>query len=149
MKIIKAEDKISSEQKKSILAAIHAAEAETTGEIRVHLSYDGKEQELLKAAEAQFQNLKMHETKDRNGILLYINPTRHQFSVFGDSGIHAKVGQEFWNSLADRIRSDIREKDIAHGIVKAVHHMGQALREHFPHQDGQKNELSDDISESE
>jgi uncharacterized membrane protein len=140
--------KLSNLQKQHILDSIIQAEKETTGELRIHLSYAKEEGDLLKAAQNHFEKLKMHETHERNGMLLYLNPKLKKLSVFGDVGIHQKVGQDFWDQLIGDVRSAIREKDLTQGIIHAVQRMGHALKEHFPHRDGQTNELPNDVSES-
>lgn len=140
--------RLSLSQKKQILNAIVAAEKETSGELRVHLSYSKDETNILEAAQLYFETLEMHQTQERNGMLLYLNPKRHQFSVFGDIGIHQKVGQVFWDHLILEVKHAIRQKDLTQGIVHAVHLMGKALKEHFPHREGQINELKDEVTES-
>lgn len=143
-----ATERLSLNQKRKILNAIRAAEQETSGELRVHLSYSKAEVNVIDATKAHFDNLGMHQTDLRNGMLLYLNPRLHHFSVYGDTGIHEKVGQAFWDRLVREIQQCIREKDLTQGIVHAIHLMGQALKEHFPHRDGQKNELQDEVTES-
>jgi uncharacterized membrane protein len=134
--------------KEQLIQAIQAAEKETSGEIRVHLSTAGDEENILDAAKASFGALGMHQTKDRNGILLYFNTKLKKFAVFGDEGIHQKVGQGFWEGLSAEIRRAILEKDLTAAIVHAIQQTGQALKEHFPLQAGDRNELSNDITQS-
>jgi uncharacterized membrane protein len=140
--------KLSDEAKQKIVAAILAAEAETSGEIRVHLSYAKKEEHVMEHAQKQFAKLSMHETKHRNGMLLYLNPRLRKFAIFGDEGIHKAVGQKFWDHLAHEVRDSIREKDMVAGITHAVLKMGAELKTNFPHEAGGVAELSSDVSES-
>lgn len=131
------------------MLAIQEAETHTSGEIRVHLSYAKVEEEgAITVAQKQFEKLNMHVTQDRNGILLYLNPKARKFAVFGDQGIHTKVGQEFWDELSVQIKKAIQEENMVYGIKVAVLNLGKALKEHFPHYSGQKNELKDDVTES-
>jgi len=142
-------ERLTIRQKKQILHAIESAEHKTSGELRVHLSYSKEEPNLLESAQARFQELKMDQTRDRNGILLYLNPRLHRFSIYGDIGIHEKVGQAFWEDLVQNVRNAIREKNLTHGIIHAIEAMGRALKMHFPHQNQDlKNELENDVSES-
>ena len=134
--------------KEQIIEAIQTAEKQTSGEIRVHLSTAGDEDNILEAAKASFASLEMQNTRDRNGILLYFNTKLHKFAVYGDEGIHQKVGQDFWERLSADIRRAIHEKDLTAGIVLAVHHIGQALKDHFPLREGDRNELSNDVTHS-
>jgi uncharacterized membrane protein len=39
----------------------------------------------------------MEQTKDRNGVLLYIAMESKQLAIYGDEGIHKIVGQDYWN----------------------------------------------------
>jgi len=142
--------KLSSKQKKLIVEAIEKAEHQTNGEIRVHLSYANakNEPDIMAEAKNRFVKMEMHSTSDHNGMLLYVNPKIHQFALFGDEGIHQKVGQQFWDSLTQQIRETIREKDLTQGIIHAVEKMGASLKQYYPHTDDHKNELSNEISES-
>ena len=133
--------------KKQITEAIRLAEAGTSGEIRVHLSYRKKDQDLLSCANALFHELGMQNTRLRNGTLLYLNPKVRKFAIFGDQGIHEKVGPEFWTKLANEVSIHIREKDITDGIVYAVTAIGAALKEYFPATGENPNELSDELTE--
>ena len=139
-------------EKQKIVEAIHHAEKETSGQIRTHISYLTEEKDIILAAKSTFIALAMHQTEEHNGILLYLNPVIKKFAIFGDDGIHKKVGQDFWEDLSKQISAAIKEKNIAHGIVHAVEKMGHALKTYFPADQKnteKKNELSDDVSESE
>ena len=93
---------LSPEQEQRIAAAIEAAELLTSGEVRVHLN-DTCKGDALKDAEKVFKRLRMDQTADRNGILFYIALESHNFAVVGDLGIHASVGQSFWDGIRDRM----------------------------------------------
>lgn len=140
--------KLSSDEKKKIASAIATAETITAGEIRVHISYSAKEENIFDSAKGFFEKLKMHQTDERNGILLYFNLQLRKFALFGDQGIHEKVGQPFWDTLSEQVKSAIQAKTVTDGILVAVQSAAKALSEHFPHRDGQVNELSDEVTES-
>ena len=134
-------------QKHRIQSAIVVAETGTSGEIRVHLSYRRDEHEILQHAQACFHALGMSHTRYRNGVLLYVNPKIRKFALYGDQGIHACVGQEFWTELANRVSLHIREKNLSEGIIHAVEAIGDALKKHFPYEAGEINELSNEVTE--
>lgn len=141
--------RLSSKEKKLIIEAIRSAESHTSGEIRVHLSYSKCDEQPMESAKQNFIKLKMHLTEQRNGMLLYINPKAKKFSLFGDVGIHEKVGQAFWDHLKIAITETIHQQDLVHAITLAVAEMGQQLKLHYPSTTNDQNELSNDISESE
>ena len=128
-----------------IVAAIGAAEAKTSGEIRVFLSRHEPE-DAVAAAQAQFEHLKMHQTKHRNGVLIFVAPAAHKFAVVGDSGVHAKCGDTFWRAVADEMTARFKKGEFTSGILHAIEKAGDLLAQHFPHNPDDKNELPDDIA---
>ena len=88
----------------------------------------------------------MDQTAARNGVLVYVALKDRQLALFGDKGIHEKVGAEFWNNAVKLILSHFNRADYAAGIAHVVEEIGEALRTHFPYdKDGDVNELPDDI----
>src|SRR5690349_17510098 len=87
--------------------AIARAERNTSGEIRLHLESFcfGNE---LKAAMKIFTGLKMHETAERNGVLIYIATVSHKIAIVGDEGIHQKLGSEYWEKLVQKLIDQFR-----------------------------------------
>ncbi len=133
--------------KKKITEAIRLAEAGTSGEIRVHLSHRKEDEDLLSCAQTIFHRLGMQNTKLRNGVLLYLNPRVRKFAIFGDQGIHEKVGPEFWINLAKEVSTHIRQENITVGIVHAISSIGVALKNYFPALESDSNELSNEVNE--
>ncbi len=132
-------------ERERVLEAIRAAERRTSGEIRVSVAplFWGN---VRKVAERAFARLKMAETRDRNSILFFIVPGRRRFAVLGDSGIHAKVGQEFWDLVAGLLSESFRKNEYTDGLVRAIGAAGEKLAEHFPYDAASDiNELPDDI----
>lgn len=133
------------EEGSDIVAAIRAAEMNTSGEIRVHLekNFDGS---LMEAALRTFKKLKMHRTRLRNGVLFFIVPDRRGFVVLGDEGINKIVPEGYWNDVRDILQEYFREGHYAQGLIEGIMRVGEKLKAHFPREQDDKNELSDDIS---
>ncbi|MBP1659963.1 MAG: hypothetical protein H6P95_1155 [Candidatus Aminicenantes bacterium] len=128
-----------------VQAAVAEAERATSGEIRVSVArfFWGS---VRHAAERAFERLGMTRTKDRNGVLFFIVPSRKKFVVLGDSGIHAKVGQEFWECLARLMSGHFRKSEFTEGLVAAIGEAGRQLAAHFPCDiKTDVNELADDV----
>lgn len=133
-------------EKDIIVTAIQEAERRTSGEIRIYVeSKCEMVNPVLRAREIFFQ-LKMNQTASRNGVLLYLAMDDHQLAVFGDEGIHQKVGHEFWQKEVAIMLEEFKQKHFIEGIAHIVEDIGEALVTHFPY-DGttDKNELPDDI----
>ncbi len=125
--------------------AIRQAERRTSGEIRVSVSrfFWG---DVRRVAERAFVRLGMTATRDRNGVLFFIVPARRCFVVLGDEGIHAKVGQEFWERVTGAVSERLRDGDFTLGVVQGIETVGEQLALHFPFDPAaDTNELSDDI----
>ena len=88
----------------------------------------------------------MHKTKHRNGVLVYVAVESHKVAVLGDVGINAVVPEEFWQSTLNVLLDEFKQGHMAEGIAKAVLEAGNQLKKYFPAEDGDENELSDDIS---
>jgi uncharacterized membrane protein len=125
--------------------AIHRAERMTSGEISVSVSplFWGR---VEKAAQHAFVRMGMTQTKERNGILIFVVPSRRRFVVLGDSGIHAKVGQQFWESVAAHLSEHFKAGEFTEGLVQAIEEAGEQLAAHFPYVEGKdSNELPNEV----
>ena len=88
----------------------------------------------------------MEKTKDRNAVLVYVALKDHQLAIFGDEGIHQKVGTEFWNRELQQMIREFNRDHYADGIATCVRDIGEALHQHFPYNSTtDKNELPDEI----
>jgi uncharacterized membrane protein len=136
----------SPQQMEKIVEAIRNAERQTSGEIRVFVESRNPLVNVLERAAEIFFKLKMQETEDRNAVLLYIAMKDHELALFGDEGIHLKVGETYWKDEVAAMISEFSKDDICSGIVNCITHIGQALKEKFPYDAKMdKNELPDDI----
>jgi uncharacterized membrane protein len=138
-------DFFSEAEKNKVIEAIKEAEKNTSGEIRLHLENKCPRDPVHRAKQV-FQELKMHETKDRNGVLVYIAVQDHHVAIWGDEGISEKVGIAFWEDEIKIITHHFKQGKYAEGISKAVLEIGENLKKYFPYNDGDKNELTDEIS---
>jgi uncharacterized membrane protein len=133
------------QEKEEIKAAVKEAELSTSGEIRVHIDNHCKEDVMDRAA-WWFAKLDMHKTEQRNGVLFYLAVKDHKFAILGDAGINAVTPDEFWDHIKEKMLDHFSPGDFARGLQEGILMAGQALKEHFPYQEGDVNELSDDIS---
>lgn len=136
---------LTKEQQDQITGAIAEAEKKTSGEIRVHLEKKCKNSPEKRAIEI-FNQLKMFNTTQRNGSLIYIAIEDRKFAVIGDKGINQIVPENFWDSIRDQMILNFSKNDYANGIVEGIKVIGEKLKEHFPYQTDDKNELTDEIS---
>lgn len=130
----------------AVLSAIQSAETHTSGEIRVHLSRNAFAGDPMREAKRIFANLKMDQTELRNGVLLYVHLHQQKFAFYGDSAIHEKVGQDFWDALASEFLHEIKGQGVVPALAQAVATVGKELAKHFPRSSQDKNELEDSVT---
>jgi len=132
-------------EKKQIIDAIKAAELNTSGEIRFHIENKLKG-DLMDRAAFIFDKLEMQKTSERNGVLFYLAVKSHKFAILGDLGINKVVPNDFWDEIKDKMQVHFKKKEFSHGIIEGIKMAGEKLKEYFPYQSDDINELSDDIS---
>ncbi|MCI4649006.1 TPM domain-containing protein [Phaeodactylibacter sp.] len=135
------------EEEDRIIDAIQEAELNTSGEIRVHLE-DNLKGDVLQAAQKTFLKLEMHKTEARNGVLIFIAPEQRKLAILGDKGINEKVPKDFWSEERDIMLAHFKCGNYADGVCAAVQQVGAKLKDFFPYQSDDENELPDDISYS-
>jgi uncharacterized membrane protein len=113
-----------------IRQAIEAVERRTTGSVHVTIAphIDG---DVRSAAEKAFFEMQLRRNPHRNSVLIFVVPSRKAFAVVGDSALHEKTGQDFWDRLAATISDGIRERGLTAGIVAGIEEAGKVMTSHF------------------
>ena len=134
------------EEQQLIIEAIQNAERMTSGEVRVFVESKCSYMDAIDRAAELFFQLEMQKTDDHNAVLVYVAMKDRQLAVFGDEGIHNKVGNEYWSAEVIKMISNFNRENYAAGIAEVVKDIGTALTKNFPfNNDTDKNELPDDI----
>ena len=133
------------ENKLQISNAIRVAETNTSGEIRVHIEKYCKGDVLDRAAYI-FDKLEMYKTNMRNGILFYLAVEDHKFAILGDAGINQKVPADFWEKITADAIAKFKEGRFTEGLSDGIMAAGKQLKDHFPYQSDDVDELSNEIS---
>jgi uncharacterized membrane protein len=136
---------LSKDDEQRIMAAIREAETNTSGEIRVHMQPRCKGA-TIDVAKRRFERLGMTKTELRNGVLFFVAAKDKQFAVLGDKGIDAVTPPDFWDSIVATVTEHFREGRVADGLCEGILMAGKALKEFFPYQSDDLNELNDEIS---
>lgn len=129
----------------SLVEAIQTAENHSSGEIRIHID-SNTEGNNADTAFKVFERLCKDQTAAKNAVLFHVNFEQHYLTIIGDSGIHAKVHQNFWDQMHDRITADFAKGNYHDGLKKAVLETGLELKNHFPISGENTNELPNEIT---
>jgi len=132
-------------EEQEIVAAIRVAEKQTSGEIRVHIENTSKGDIEARALEV-FSSLKMYNTDQRNGVLIYVAVDDRNFAIYGDQGINDVVKDTFWDDTIHSIQAQFKKGHFKQGLIDGILKAGEQLKVYFPWDDTDKNELSDSIS---
>ena len=143
----KIEEFLSSSEEAEIIEAIQKAEKATSGEIRVHIENEVAD-DPISHAEKVFYSLKMENTKDRNGVLIYMAVKSKVFVIYGDKAINDAVPKGFWDGIKDVMQAHFKQNFFKDGIVEGIEKAGEQLKKFFPWTADDKNELPDEISKS-
>ncbi len=141
----KVEDFLTKAEEIEVVEAIRMAEKNTSGEIRIHLE---KRTDIapIERAMAVFHELKMDETQLRNGVIIYVAVKSKQFAIYGDKGINDKVSKDFWNITKDIMVGHFKKSANKLALVEGINSTGEQLKKHFPFDDNDIDELSNEIS---
>jgi uncharacterized membrane protein len=139
------EDFLTKEEELEIVEAIRLAEKETSGEIRVHIEKTTSLDAFDRAKEV-FHLLKMDATDLKNGVLIYLAVDDHSFIICGDKGIDDVVPDDFWDCTKDLMLVHFKNGNFKQGLIDGIARAGEQLHKYFPWQEGDTDELSNEIS---
>lgn len=132
-----------------IEAAIKASESEHAGEIRfaVEGGLDGaplfKGQSARERAIDLFSQLRVWDTQQNSGVLIYLLLADRAVEIVADRGIYAKVPSHEWNKVCRQMEDAFRQSDFEGGVVRGVQAVTRHLKQHFPSGSQDRNELPD------
>lgn len=136
---------LTEKQEQRVVEAIQKAEKKTSGEIRVHIEDHCENEPLMRAARI-FHELGMGQTAQQNGVLIYIASDDKKAAVYAGKGIHKQVEEGFWDDVLKILISHFKNQAFVEGIEQAIAKVADKLVELFPHERGDINELSNEIS---
>jgi len=92
-----------------------------------------------------FEKLGMANTKHKTGVLLFIIFSERFYDILADEGIHPKIPVSTWNGLELKLKEEFRKENYLNGILHIIKNMGEILKQEFPKEADDFNELRDDV----
>ncbi|MGA7438514.1 MAG: TPM domain-containing protein [Luteibacter sp.] len=91
-----------------------------------------------------FAHLRVWDTEDNCGVLLYVLLAEHRIEIVADRGIAAKVAADEWSAITSHMRDEFAKGHFREAVLTGVDEVGALLARHFP-SDGspRTNELPD------
>ncbi|KAF0165387.1 MAG: hypothetical protein FD157_1374 [Rhodocyclaceae bacterium] len=133
----------------SIGAAVTACEQSHRGELRfvvegaLPLSALWRDLSPRDRAVELFSQLRVWDTDENSGILIYVQLVDHRVEILADRGIAARVPQAEWDAICRAMEASFRRGEWRQGALQAVTRAGELLARHFPAGENNPNELPD------
>ncbi len=136
---------LSPEDQERVLSQIRQIEKNSSGEVRVHLT-DQPVKDVYQEARKTFSALGMTATRQRNGVLIFLSIASRRFAIIGDEGIDRVTASDYWDKLRDSMAEQFQAGHFADGLLELLTRVEEVLILNFPYQEGDVNELPDEIS---
>jgi uncharacterized membrane protein len=128
-----------------IEAVIAAGETTHRGEIRLAVeaalpwSYLKRDAPARQRAAMVFAKLRVWDTEQNNGVLIYVELADRSIEIVADRGIARRVPRAEWDAVCSAMREHFRAGRFEQGTVEAVRSVGTLLALHFPLKEGERN----------
>jgi len=132
-----------------ITQAVKESEKNHRGEIRVCIEAKLNPIQILRGISGRdravdmFSALRVWDTEENNGVLIYILVADHDIEILSDRGVNKSAPEGFWNDICSEIEKMFREKKFESGILHAVKKIGNFLENKYPREGRDVNELPD------
>jgi uncharacterized membrane protein len=136
---------------KDVLATIEAAitqsESRHRGEIRFALENALPPIRVCQGVSARqratevFSNLRVWDTEENCGVLIYLMIADREVHIVADRGIHKLVPQSEWDAIAELMRQHFIKGNYKNGAIEGIERITQLLADRFPADEDNRNEL--------
>ena len=132
-----------------IEATIAAGERKHAGQLRfavepaLHLASVLRGEAPRERALEVFGRLRIWDTEENCGVLVYLLLADRAVEIVADRGIHRRVGEASWHAICRRMEAAFRERRFEEGAIAGVEAINALLAQHFPRTTAGGNELPD------
>ena len=130
--------------------AVGEQEKRHRGELRVAIEGGLPLQALVAGRTAreraveQFTRLRIWDTDDNAGVLVYLLLADRRVEIVADRGIHARVGDTAWETICGAMQLEFAAGRFEAGVLSGLASISDLLARHFPASEGgNPNELPD------
>jgi uncharacterized membrane protein len=90
-----------------------------------------------------FSQLRVWDTEENNGVLIYLLLADRDVEIVADRGISARVPAGEWERICRRMEAALARGQFEQAVVTGVEEVAKLLARHFPPRPGDRNELPD------
>lgn len=106
---------------------------------RYLLANDSMDRLIRRRAVDQFGELRVWDTEQNNGVLIYLLLAERSIEVVADRGLTPYVAPEVWLAMVQRLGSALRRGQFEAGLAQAIDDVSTVLRAHFALAEGASN----------
>jgi uncharacterized membrane protein len=131
----------------AIDTAIAVSEQSHRAEIRCAVEASLSIGNLLNAVDSKaraiavFSMLRMWDTAENNGVLLYMLLAEQKIEIIADRGFANSVASTEWMSICAELERSLAAGNYEAGTLVALDRISALARQHFPAANGDSNEL--------
>jgi uncharacterized membrane protein len=94
-----------------------------------------------------FGQLRVWDTQDNNGVLIYLQLAERSLEIVADRGLSQHVPADAWAAILHRLREHLAAGDVETGLGATIDAVDTLLCQHFPQTQGatNPNELPDAV----
>ncbi|MES3003524.1 MAG: TPM domain-containing protein [Pseudomonadota bacterium] len=131
---------------------VAASEKRHGGEVRIYveaglpMSYLWRHATPRERAVAMFGKLRVWDTEQNNGVLIYLLLAERAIEIVADRGLSRVVPDAEWKVIVQRMGEALHAGRFEDGITQALEEVSALLVQHFPAAEGEANvnELPDE-----
>ena len=90
-----------------------------------------------------FSKLRIWDTEENNGVLIYVLLAERSVHIVADRGINKRVTKAQWNDIVCTMLNEFRQDEFQRGALVGIEQITGLLAQHFPATAGHPNELPD------
>ena len=134
---------------KAIGQAIKSSEAGHSGELRIVIEPALDSLSVFNGVSARdraielFSQFRVWDPEHNSGVLIYLLLADRAVEIVADRGIHARVGEQQWTEICNRMRADFKKAAYEAGVLTGIQSATALLVKNFPATGVQVNELPD------
>jgi hypothetical protein len=132
----------------AIEAAIHASETTHGGEIRFAIENSLPAILVLRGMSGReraiemFSNLRVWDTEQNSGVLVYLLLADHDIEIVADRGIAARVDHAAWEAVAQTMEAGFRQGEFERGALEGIRRISELLAQNLPPSGDNPDELA-------
>jgi uncharacterized membrane protein len=90
-----------------------------------------------------FSLLRVWDTEENNGVLIYLLLADRDVEIVADRGINAEVPAGEWEQICRRMESAFSRREFEQGVLAGIEEVSRLLARYYPPRPGDRNELPD------